>query len=52
MTWSVAFRLRRYLRESLWVVPLVGGVLGWVFGLASLSDRQGIGGPSARGDAG
>jgi hypothetical protein len=35
MTWSVAFRLRRYLRESLWVVPLVGGVLGWVFGLAS-----------------
>ena len=35
VTWSVAFRLRRYLRESLWVVPLVGGVLGWVFGLAS-----------------
>jgi uncharacterized membrane protein len=35
MTWSVAFRLRRYLRESLWVVPLVGGVLGWVSGLAS-----------------
>ncbi len=35
MTWSVAFRLRRYLRESLWVVPLVGGVLGWTFGLVS-----------------
>ena len=35
MTWSVAFRLRRYLRESLWVVPLAGGVLGRVFGLAS-----------------
>lgn len=29
MTWSIAFRLRRYLRESLWVVPLVGGALGW-----------------------
>ena len=35
MTWSVAFRLRRYLRESLWVVPLIGGMLGWIFGLAS-----------------
>lgn len=35
MTWSVAFRLRRYLRESLWVVPLVGGALGWTLGLAS-----------------
>jgi uncharacterized membrane protein len=35
MTWSVAFRLRRYLRESLWVIPLVGGVLGWTFGLVS-----------------
>jgi uncharacterized membrane protein len=35
MTWSVAFRLRRYLRESLWVVPLIGGALGWTFGLAS-----------------
>jgi uncharacterized membrane protein len=35
LTWSVAFRLRRYLRESLWVVPLVGGVLGWTLGLVS-----------------
>jgi uncharacterized membrane protein len=35
LTWSVAFRLRRYLRESLWVVPLIGGVLGWGFGLVS-----------------
>ena len=34
MTWSVAFRLRRYLRESLWVIPLVGGALGWTLGLA------------------
>jgi len=33
MSWSVAFRLRRYRRESLWVVPLIGGALG--FGLAS-----------------
>ena len=35
MTWSVAFRLRRYLRESLWVIPLVGGALGWTLGIAS-----------------
>ena len=35
MTWSVAFRLRRYLRESLWVVPFVGGLLGWSFGLVA-----------------
>ena len=35
MTWSVLFRLRRYLRESLWVAPLVGGVVGWTLGIAS-----------------
>jgi uncharacterized membrane protein len=35
MTWSVLFRLRRYLRESLWVAPVVVGVLGWVIGIAS-----------------
>ena len=35
MTWSLGFRLRRYLRESLWVIPLVGGALGWTLGIAS-----------------
>jgi uncharacterized membrane protein len=45
MTWSVAFRLRRYLRESLWVLPLLGGVLGWTLGvtatdLSVVSDRS------------
>ena len=35
MTWAVAFRLRRYLRESLWVLPLLGGVLGWALGLTA-----------------
>jgi uncharacterized membrane protein len=35
MTWSFVFRLRRYLRESLWVLPLAGGLLGWVLGIAS-----------------
>src|SRR4249919_626236 len=33
MTWSVVFRLRRYLRESLWVTPLIGGVFGWALGV-------------------
>jgi uncharacterized membrane protein len=33
MTWSVVFRLRRYLRESLWVIPLLGGALGLLLGL-------------------
>ena len=28
MTWGPAFRARQYLKGSLWVVPLVGGVLG------------------------
>ena len=35
MTWSVVFRLRRYLRESLWVAPLIGCVLGWALGVAA-----------------
>jgi uncharacterized membrane protein len=47
MTWSVAFRLRRYLRESLWVIPLLGGVLGWALGLAS-ADLSSIAELSAR----
>ena len=44
MTWSVAFRLRRYLRESLWVIPLLGGVLGWVLGIvaADLSEIRDV----------
>ena len=47
MTWSVAFRLRRYLRESLWVIPLVGGAVGWFGGLAS-TDLSGISDLSTR----
>ena len=29
------FRLRRQVRESLWIVPFIGGALGWLLGLAS-----------------
>src|SRR4051812_9964641 len=28
MSWSAGFRARQYVRQSLWVVPLVGGVVG------------------------
>ena len=28
MTWATRFRVREYLRESLWVVPAVGAVIG------------------------
>ena len=33
MTWNTRFRLRQYLKGSIWVVPFIGGVLGAVLGL-------------------
>jgi Predicted membrane protein (DUF2254) len=35
MTWATRFRIREYLRESLWVVPSLGAVMG-VLGAAVL----------------
>ena len=35
MTWATRFRIREYLRESLWVVPAMGAVIG-VIGAAVL----------------
>jgi uncharacterized membrane protein len=32
VSWSTLFRVRQYLRGSLWVLPLVGGVLGALLG--------------------
>ena len=32
MSWARRFRIRQYLRGSLWVLPLVGGVLGVLAG--------------------
>jgi uncharacterized membrane protein len=32
MSWATSFRLRQYLRGSLWVLPLLGGVLGAILG--------------------
>lgn len=41
MTWGRTFRLREYLRESLWVVPLLGAMLGVIIGeLAVLLDQN------------
>jgi uncharacterized membrane protein len=39
--WGLVFRLRQYLRESLWVVPLVGAAVGVVLGaLAVVLDQH------------
>ena len=35
MTWGILFRVRQYLKGSLWVLPLAGGILGWGLGLAA-----------------
>ncbi len=32
MTWSASFRLRQHLKGSLWVLPLLGGILGALLG--------------------
>lgn len=37
MNWAARFRFRQYLRESLWVYPLAGVILG---GLLALLTRQ------------
>jgi uncharacterized membrane protein len=34
MSWSRRFRLREYVRGSLWIVPLVGAILGVLAGFA------------------
>jgi uncharacterized membrane protein len=46
MSWGLPFRVREYLRGSLWIVPLLGGALGvglaevalWVDGNVTLPD--------------
>jgi uncharacterized membrane protein len=32
MSWATAFRLRQFARGSLWMLPLVGGLLGVLLG--------------------
>jgi hypothetical protein len=36
MTWGLRFRLRQHVKESLWVLPLVGGIIGGLLGAAGL----------------
>jgi uncharacterized membrane protein len=36
MSWSVVFRIRQTLKGSLWVVPLIGGVVGLALSFASV----------------
>ena len=46
MTWARRFRLRESLRESLWLIPVVGAALGGVLGVVvSVADEH-IGTPS------
>jgi uncharacterized membrane protein len=41
MSWNTAFRLRQFARGSLWLLPLLGGLLGVLLGaLAELADRS------------
>jgi len=37
MTWATRFRIREYLRESLWVVPALGAVVGVLAAAAMIS---------------
>ena len=42
MTWATSFRVRQYLRGSLWVLPLLGGVLGAVLGVVDIQVDKSI----------
>ena len=46
MTWSTSFRLRQSLNESLWALPLLGGILGAVLGDAGRLLERSIDAPS------
>jgi uncharacterized membrane protein len=34
LSWGLSFRLRRYVDESLWVLPVLGGTVGSLLGIA------------------
>lgn len=42
MTWRRVFRTRLYLRDSLWVLPLAGAVLGALLGSVDVRVEQGV----------
>ena len=46
MSWATRFRLREDLRESLWLIPIAGAILGGILGVVvSVADER-IGTPS------
>ncbi len=46
MTWGLTFRLREYLRGSLWVVPLLGAITGVILGGLSVVIDQHVSVPA------
>jgi uncharacterized membrane protein len=46
MTWSTRFRIRESARGSLWLIPLLGAVIGAVLGTSFLQAHQSFGMPS------
>jgi uncharacterized membrane protein len=42
VTWATRFRVRQYLSESLWVVPLLGALAGVVGGVVVVQIDQGV----------
>jgi uncharacterized membrane protein len=47
MSWEKRFRLRQYVRSSLWLLPLLGAILGVVLGEADVSADQSVTLPAA-----
>jgi hypothetical protein len=46
MTWSARFRIRESVRGSLWLIPLVGALLGGILGAGFLHAVDSIDMPS------
>ncbi len=46
MTWADRFRVREYVRGSLWVIPLAGSVLGGILGSGVLETDRAVDLPS------
>jgi hypothetical protein len=40
MSWRRSFRIRLYVRDSLWILPLAGAMLGTVLGLVNVQIDQ------------
>jgi uncharacterized membrane protein len=44
--WSASFRIRQYVRGSLWVVPFIGGIVGWGLSFAAVWAQEAASGAS------